>query len=896
MINILQAQEEPNTIPKIDSLEALLLKKPSEKQKIKIWNQLIAEYQEVNPEKVILYANQIIDYTKSKKNDTLLINAYQTKGNALLETGAPDQAQQNLENALALAKKIKNPEATVYSYAYLGNLAFRTGNIDQGRELYLQGLNTAQKLGDLGLIAKMEKGLAVSYGIQGNYQKSIEGFKKVLKINQKLKDSVQIQANYLNLGVSYLQLGEYNKSRNYFQLTIDVAQKLGDVFQQAKVYTLIAQLNQLQGNDVKALDNYQKALKIFIQSKNQIYIGNVYTNLAQLYYNLNNYDKQLEYISKSLEIYKKSQDKEGVVFLYLSTADTYLEHKKDYQQALDYYEKGLQISLEIGAKANIARAYLGFGNTHYRLKQYQEAKEFTDKAIQLSKEIEAKETLAASYLTFAKVHWDTQQTQQAKQFGEKAFALSQELSSMGVAAESAELLANLYHKQRNYERAYHYHTIYKANSDSLLNEEKIKKITTLENQYQYDQEKALVKIEQEKNEVALKAKIQQQKTLRNAFIMGFVLVLLSAFFILRSYFIKRKANQVLAEKNEQLAEKNDLISLQAEELKITNENLAEMDRFKREITGMLVHDLKSPLSTIIGLTESDFKSENQQIVHQSGRNMLKLVNNMLDVQKLEETEVNLHPKLVHFKNLVSQVFHQVGYTFQVKNIQFKANIPENLTLELDEELIKRVLVNLLDNASKYTPNNGKVSIQTENITEDSDNYLKLSIKDTGVGISPEELGNVFDKYAQIKPRSLGAAHSTGLGLTFCKLAIEAHGGAIGVSSQEGKGSIFWFTLPITDMANLIHTYEDTGEALVGYAIRLTPEEVKLLIPVVEQMHQYEVYEISAINTLLQDIKQENHQNIQKWKNALEESIYASNDEQYKKLLNMILENPDNIQS
>ena len=183
-----------------------------------------------------------------------------------------------------------------------------------------------------------------------------------------------------------------------------------------------------------------------------------------------------------------------------------------------------------------------------------------------------------------------QKPYQAQQMSEKAFQLAKQLDNNQAYRKAAEYVSKAYEKQQNFEKALYYYKVFKTSSDSLFNEENIKKITTLENQYQYDQEKALAKIEQEKNEATLNAKIQQQKTLRNAFIVGFILVLLSAFFILRSYLIKRKANK-------DLAERNNLISLQAEELKITNENLAEMDRFKEEMTHMLVMTSKTP-STI----------------------------------------------------------------------------------------------------------------------------------------------------------------------------------------------------------------------------------------------------------------------------------------------------------
>ena len=369
--------------------------------------------------------------------------------------------------------------------------------------------------------------------------------------------------------------------------------------------------------------------------------------------------------------------------------------------------------------------------------------------------------------------------------------------------------------------------------------------------------------------------------MRNSFIVGFVLMVLLVFAVLRSFLQKRNANRILGEqkneiedKNSKLHSSNEEIHAQKEELQSANERLIELDQFKEEMTGMIVHDLKNPLNIIIGLAENN-------IVKQSGKQMLSMITNILDVNKFENTEIQLQTSNYSVYKVSKSALQQVDLLYQQKNIQLINHI-QNYYVDIDQEIIERVIVNLLTNAIKYTPNNGTITLKSEEYSPD---FIRIKVSDTGEGIPPEKMHKVFGKFEQVIARDSGLTRSTGIGLTFCKLFVEAHGGEIGVESEENKGSTFWFTLPAGKQGDEEIAIEE--DVIEEKPLELTQSESEILKPFLLKLHELEVYESTEVEKIIEQIDCSKTQNLQKWKAEMENAIDALNEEKYKKLIHLI---------
>lgn len=319
-----------------------------------------------------------------------------------------------------------------------------------------------------------------------------------------------------------------------------------------------------------------------------------------------------------------------------------------------------------------------------------------------------------------------------------------------------------------------------------------------------------------------------------------------------------------------------------EELQPTIQKLKELDAFKQQMVRMLVHDLKTPLSNIMGLSENGVEGSDKQRIYQASKQMLDLTMNMLDVQKMEEAALQLNASAQNSQHLLQQAVAQ----FSGSNCAVKIS-PRCITanVEADRQLIERVLMNLLSNAVKYSPQNGEVMIEVEKIGKN----LKFSVIDQGIGIPIKVQDKIFDKFYQVQQQPK-FAYSTGLGLTFCKLVIEAHGGKIGVTSTEQQGSTFWFTLPLSDQKRMslqtcnMQASVSSHTRFQSTMFPLHLNDKKALEPWLKQLRQYEVFQLTKIKAVLKTMTFHRDSTCYCWKRNLEKALYSSNQEQYQRLI------------
>jgi len=232
---------------------------------------------------------------------------------------------------------------------------------------------------------------------------------------------------------------------------------------------------------------------------------------------------------------------------------------------------------------------------------------------------------------------------------------------------------------------------------------------------------------------------------------------------------------------------------------------AKLEKMKESLIQMIVHDLNNPLMLILGNIEL-LQMECQNILSQEQKDsfqwmlsgvyeMKNMISNLLDINKMEEGKFNLRREEINCAAILNEVVVSMKVVVQQETKNIALSAPSVLPFVLaDKDILKRIVSNLIGNALKFTPSGSTIEVS---IRYDQDaGYVVISVKDYGLGIPPDYLPRVFEKFVQVESGQIQGRIGKGLGLTFCKMAVEAHGGKIWVESEVGKGSTFYFTLPV----------------------------------------------------------------------------------------------------
>ncbi|HEY7334617.1 MAG TPA: ATP-binding protein [Bryobacteraceae bacterium] len=238
------------------------------------------------------------------------------------------------------------------------------------------------------------------------------------------------------------------------------------------------------------------------------------------------------------------------------------------------------------------------------------------------------------------------------------------------------------------------------------------------------------------------------------------------------------------------------------ELELRNRQIERADRLKSEFLASMSHELRTPLHTVIGFSEllaeelegplNDKQKRFVDHIHRDANHLLELINDILDLSKIEAGRLELRPEAFDLSAAVEESLASFRALSEAKSIAISTELPSDVTIEADRLRFKQIVVNLLSNAVKFTPEGGRIRIDAR-----ADNGAAVvSVADTGIGIPKEARTAIFDKFYQIGETTKGVREGTGLGLAITKRLVEEHGGTIELESEPGKGSRFTFTVPL----------------------------------------------------------------------------------------------------
>ena len=250
---------------------------------------------------------------------------------------------------------------------------------------------------------------------------------------------------------------------------------------------------------------------------------------------------------------------------------------------------------------------------------------------------------------------------------------------------------------------------------------------------------------------------------------------------------------------------------------------------KSKFLASMSHELRTPLNAIVGFsdllaegTSGVLNTKQKRFVDhikQGSAHLLQLINDILDLSKIEAGQLELHTEEFLVQDALPEVLSTIDPLAMAKNIRLEQKLESKSLVKADRVRFKQILYNLLSNAVKFTPKGGRISIECV----DHWDFVRVSVSDTGTGIRPEDQEVIFDEFRQGEGRAMAFMKGTGLGLAITRRLVEQQGGQITVESEFGKGSCFTFSLPAVEPRSEVHAVEEPTKASFTMGSgRLTP--------------------------------------------------------------------------
>lgn len=617
---------------------------------------------------------------------------------------------------------------------------------------------------------------------------------EAISIAENREDYLSLSTAYTNLGWMYLQRGYYPKSRWAWDLGIQAAAKTTNRVAEARACNGMGILYEAQGLYDQALGYHLRSLKILEEENYSAGLAAAYSNIGVIYVNLNNFETARAYYRKAIELDSLNQSKSGLASDYNNLATSF-QQEENPEQALVYILKSFELKKEFADQGQLASAYSNLGEIYYQLGDFDKSIEASRKSLSIYKELQVKTRMANPFTNLGLALAANGDYTGGLESVQKGLQLAKEIGESVAIQAGLSAIAEIHRLSGNYELAYQSYLTYQVYLDSLNAMQHERKMAYLMADYQFERERdSLNTLQREernlfKNELDVRAQQQFSTYLILGISVALLLVLL--------WFFREKSKS-----NRTLRCQAEALENAQKEIKARNKDLKVLNATKDRVFSIVAHDLRSPINSLQGLmmlfnSSSDLpEAELKEFVSRltgSVESISSLLENLLFWAKTQMTgSSELNPEEQNLSIYVDEAISLLAEGARQKELETEIRISADLPrVEVDADVLRFLLRNLLNNAHKFSFHQGPIKIEAQT----QEGAVKVSIQDYGVGMSESRRTELFRDFVA-SSAGTDAESGTGLGLMLCKEFLCLSGGTIGVESEAGKGSTFWFTLPM----------------------------------------------------------------------------------------------------
>lgn len=599
-------------------------------------------------------------------------------------------------------------------------------------------------------------------------------------------------------------------SVKYGTEAIDLAGLTGDYYSLSKAYSFVGVAYRVMGKYSRAVDNYYSGLEVAVKYGLNEQSGYSYLNLANLYVyqelsalasdNL----KKAEIIARDLAL------KPMLAYVYMYHGRIFsLDGKLD--SALISYRESLSLRQELNQLAEQATCYKYIGDIYFLQGDFKTADSNYNLSLEKVDKQNDKDLYANLLIKKSLILLNQNDLSGASSLAGEALKTAYEIGANMTIKDALMVLGKLSLLKNDFKTASELQQKVIQYNDTLFSKQLSEKIFLLE--YQLERQQRNAKIDLLNKDNAIKElRIRKIRVISIA-LTSLVLLLAAVFIVLLSLLKQRRKHEELLElQNREITKQSEDIEQQNRKLTDANEKLeaseAELKRIvqtKDKLFSIIAHDLRNPFTALTGLTEflrenaNTFNPEEMNvyvtIINESSHKLLQLIENLLQWARSQTGTLKLVNTEVVLSNLADDVMKIYSTQAEAKGISLINEIPGNIKVYTDQEILATIIRNLISNGIKYTRNGGSV-----NCSASSENgKLVLKISDTGIGMSSQILEKLFTIENTFSTEGTSNEGGTGLGLVICKEFIETLGGTISVESTIGTGTTVFVTLPASSM-------------------------------------------------------------------------------------------------
>jgi len=609
-----------------------------------------------------------------------------------------------------------------------------------------------------------------------------------IMFEKQAKASYTRDTSYIDI-LDSLAYGYYRISADsvflYSRKALAYAKEAGYDKGQSVSLRLLGNGYSLNGDYTNMLSCYQQALAIAEKIKNPLLIAKSIINMAIMYYSrVGQIDEALALMEKAGNIFQSIGDSLDLIKSLQSRGSIWVDQKQ-YEKALEMYRRSAEIARAMKNDYMLVTTNDNIGGIFYAKGQYKEALPYFLETVTYFNHTDDRMRISRASNNAATAYLHLRNYPEALKYARQGLAEATVVKSLRQIMDADQILADSYEAKGDAQNALKYFKLYKYYSDSILNETMLKKTAKLEAKYEYDKKAALLKEEQEKKDALHKHFVRIKELQISIAVLLIIFLTVLAFLLFRSRAIKQKNNQLLRENNEK-------IEHQAIQLLINNKE-------KDKLFSIIAHDLKMPLYSLrhmLALLKEGALPEAKlnQIIQELSRDAdysSELVSNLLAWAGSQMNGRVITPAALPLQQVINDILAFFTRQALEKKIELKNELHPDLTAWADRAMLEVLVRNLVSNSIKFCNAGDTIAIEGKKI----DGFVEVCVMDTGIGIEEDILKKISSKES-VTTFGTDNERGTGLGLLLCREFAEANQGVFRVESNPGKGSRFYFTLPL----------------------------------------------------------------------------------------------------